>query len=226
VSLVVKIDLFRIAVKCSSDLSVPQAENNNSFFKKIHPFLGVVSFIMPSLATVLTTSTLIFSSFTAAKVCPPQGAVLPAPRAPHSNSAVKKAAEGLKATLDKRLESFQASGISIGVKSIHEDEHLFEYNLTPEIAEDIGTDKIDSDSIFRVGSLSKLVPVLGVLQQNGVNLDDSILEYIPELQGASEDDELTATQWEDVTIRSLMSHMSGMATDSEFCFADSNCACD
>lgn len=171
---------------------------------------------MPSFARVLTTSTLIFSALAAAKVCPPQGAVLPAPRAPHSSPAVKKAAEGLKATLDKRLESFQASGISIGVKSIYEDEPLFEYNLTPEIAEDIGTDKIDSDSIFRVGSLSKLVPVLGVLQLNGVNLDDSILEYIPELQGDSEDDELTATQWEDVTIRSLMSHMSGMATDSEF----------
>src|SRR5687767_7590631 len=169
---------------------------------------------MPSLTTILTTTTLLFSSLAASKACPPQGAVLSPPKAPHSSSAIKQAAEGLRAALDEQFGSIQASGISVGVKSIHGDKPLFDYHFTPEVAEDVGTDKIDADTIYRVGSVSKLVPVLAILQLNGVNLDDSILEYIPELQSDS-DDEIDSTQWEDVTIRALMSHMSGITTDSK-----------
>jgi CubicO group peptidase (beta-lactamase class C family) len=168
--------------------------------------------IMPSLNKLLVGFAL--ASVAASQACPPRGAVLPAPRRPASSNAIKKASDALRSSLDQRFETIEASGISVGVKSIHEDKPLFDYHHTPKVAEDIGTDKIDADTIYRVGSISKLIPTLAVLQQTGVNLDDSVLEYIPELKGDS-DDGISGTVWEDVTIRGLMSHMSGIATDSE-----------
>lgn len=168
---------------------------------------------MPSFTKALVG--LALTGLAASQVCPPQGAVLPAPRKPSSSESVKKASGALRSALDKRFEAIQASGISVGVKSIHEDSPLFDYHFTPQVAEDIGTEKIDADTIYRVGSVSKLIPTLAVLQQKGVNLDASVLEYVPELQGDS-DDGISGTVWEDVTIRGLMSHMSGIATDSEY----------
>ncbi|KAM0517037.1 hypothetical protein ACHAPE_005149 [Trichoderma viride] len=102
------------------------------------------------------------------------------------------------------------------VKSIHEDGPLFSYHFTPPVLSDIGTASIDDDTIFRVGSLSKIFPALAALQSKSIHLDDSVLEYIPELKEAAASTSAETISWEDITVDSLMTHLSGLATDTAF----------
>lgn len=161
------------------------------------------------------TAVALFSSVIASS-CPPLGAVLPPPQAPSQNEAVKTANQKLKSTIDSSFSSkLNTSGISIMVKSIHEDKPLFSYHFTPPVLSDIGTAAIDDNTIFRVGSLSKIFPALAALQSNSIHMDDSVLEYIPELKNAAAAGSAEAIPWEDVTVDSLMTHLSGLATDSK-----------
>ncbi|KAL7893403.1 beta-lactamase/transpeptidase-like protein [Trichoderma sp. SZMC 28014] len=167
---------------------------------------------------VSATAAAVFPLFSSviASSCPPLGAVLPPPQVPSQNEAVKLASQKLKSTIDSSFSSkLNSSGISIMVKSIHEDRPLFSYHFTPPVLSDIGTASIDDNTIFRVGSLSKIFPALAALQSKSIHMDDSMLEYIPELKNAASAS-AEAVPWEDVTIDSLMTHLSGLATDTAF----------
>jgi CubicO group peptidase (beta-lactamase class C family) len=167
---------------------------------------------------VSATAVAVFPLFSSAIAgsCPPLGAVLPQPQAPSQNAAVKLATQKLKSTIDSNFSSqLNSSAISIIVKSIHEDKPLFTYHFTPPVLSGIGTTSIDENTIFRVGSLSKMFPALAVLQTKSIHTDDSVLEYIPELQGTAASTSAEAIPWEDVTVDSLMTQLSGLATDSK-----------
>lgn len=78
---------------------------------------------------------------------------------------------------------------------------------------------VDSDTVFRLASLSKLFPVLAVLMQKGVDLDDPVTRYVPELralnQQARDQTAIWKTDWDSVTIGALMSHLGGTPADSK-----------
>jgi CubicO group peptidase (beta-lactamase class C family) len=153
-----------------------------------------------------------------AKVCPPLGAVFPAPQAPGESPLVQKAAAALKAGLDARIASqFNNSGLSIGVKSIHEEDPLFTYYFTPPNPGE-GSDKIDEDTVFRIASGSKLFTALAARVNDKIDLQASVLKYLPELNKTAGDDDILSLKWEDITVGSLASHLSGVGVDSKFTF--------
>jgi CubicO group peptidase (beta-lactamase class C family) len=78
----------------------------------------------------------------------------------------------------------------------------------------VGTDSIDGDTIWRVGSVSKMMPALAALQRAEVDMEASVLEYLPEL-AENEGEGVNAVRWRDVTVRSLANHLAGLATDCE-----------
>lgn len=172
---------------------------------------------MPSLHTILAalaaTTCLLPTPASAAKACPPLGPVLPAPRKPSSSAAssLSKATASLAALLDARVGSLNGSAVSVGVKSLHEDAHLFSYHHTPrDSLSDIG--EVGDDTIYRVGSVSKMVPILA-LQMVGADLDASVLEYVPELADAEGGDGI---DWAGISVRSLADHLSGLGTDRKY----------
>ncbi|KFA70998.1 hypothetical protein S40288_10374 [Stachybotrys chartarum IBT 40288] len=170
---------------------------------------------MPSSTTFLTAlaaSSLLFSS-TSARICPPLGPVLPAPQSPSGSDAVQDAIRRLTAGLEAQTEALNASAVSIAVKSLHEDELLFNWHYTPPVLSGIGTDQIDENTIYRVGSVSKMMPVLLALQNASIGWDDSVLRYLPQLADGAQGTQDNGISWEDVTIGSLASHLSGLATD-------------
>ncbi|WP_347251513.1 serine hydrolase domain-containing protein [Legionella sp.] len=62
---------------------------------------------------------------------------------------------------------------------------------------------VGTDTLFAIGSVSKVITALGVMmlvQQGKINLDDSVLRYIPN----------APQTWQGVTIRQLLSHTSGI----------------
>lgn len=151
-----------------------------------------------------------------AHTCPPLGQVLPPPTAPSDSKVLSKATQKLSATLNSHFTSnFNSSGVSVIVKSIHEDGPLFTHHYTPPDFSGIGTKRIDEKTIFRVGSLSKLFPALAALQVDRIRMDDSVLKYVPELKSALPTSSVESIAWEDVTIDSLMTHLSGLPTDSK-----------
>jgi CubicO group peptidase (beta-lactamase class C family) len=164
-----------------------------------------------SIATALAASSLALGG-----PCPPHGAVLPAPKSPGKTDYIKSAAEELTAALDKFTAGYNTSGISVQARSIHEDKPFFSYHHTPAVLSDVGVSEIDSDTIYRVGSVSKMITALAVLLIEDLDLNASVLDFLPELADVTYDDDVEAVDWEHVTVQSLANHLSGLATDSEF----------
>jgi CubicO group peptidase (beta-lactamase class C family) len=177
---------------------------------------------MPSifkLATALAVGTL---ALTDAKICPPMGAVLPAPQAPSKNKAVKSAVSGLKSALEDEITSlFQTSALSVGVKSIHEDEALFKYHFTPP-KPGSGVQKVGDDTMYRIASVSKLFTVLAALQNSDIDMNASVLKYLPQLNETATDDPILSLDWEEVTVGSLAGHLSGLGVDCKLNYTEHN----
>lgn len=70
---------------------------------------------------------------------------------------------------------------------------------------------MDGNSIFRVGSITKLFSVyLWLVEVGDVHWKQPITDFVPELKAAGNADDVERVQWEDVTIEALASHMSGI----------------
>jgi Beta-lactamase len=72
---------------------------------------------------------------------------------------------------------------------------------------------VNGDTVFRVASISKTFTVYSLLLESSVNLEDPITKYIPELMDRESKPWLV--QWDQVTLKSLAGHLSGMARDSK-----------
>ncbi|KAL7941270.1 beta-lactamase/transpeptidase-like protein [Trichoderma barbatum] len=156
-----------------------------------------------------------FLASVTAHTCPPLGIVLPPAQAPSDNQVVISAIKKLTSILDSKFSSqLNSSGISLVVKSMHEDVPLFSYHFTPPVLSGIGTEAINENTIFRVGSLSKLFPALAALQISTIHMDDLVLKYIPALKNSAATDSVELIAWDDITVDSLMTHLSGLPTDT------------
>ncbi|KAI1211156.1 beta-lactamase/transpeptidase-like protein [Annulohypoxylon truncatum] len=149
--------------------------------------------------------------------CPPLGPVLPAPTNPAAHESVQLAVHNVVDTLQNLTADFDSTGISIAVKSIHEASPLLEFHHTPAVLNSNGTSVIDSQTVYRLGSISKIFAVLSLLQQSQVKMDDLITQYVPELldlKGETDEvTDITTVRWNEVTLGALASHMSGIGTD-------------
>ncbi|KAL6409260.1 hypothetical protein AUP68_05632 [Ilyonectria robusta] len=167
---------------------------------------------MPSLSKLAVLAVGAFA-LADAKACPPMGAVFPAPQAPSQNKGVKSAASALKDTLDEQISSlFETSAMSIGVKSIHEDEPLFTYHFTPPNPGS-GAQKVGDNTVYRIGSVSKLFTVLAALQNPDIDMNASVLKYLPQLNETGVDDPIFSLDWAEITVASLAGHLSGVGAD-------------
>ena len=74
--------------------------------------------------------------------------------------------------------------------------------------------------MFRIGSISKLFTVYTFLLHGGLELwQQPVTDYVPELRQAAlesiNSSNLDSVRWEEVTLGSLASHMSGIGRDCE-----------
>ncbi|KAI0881841.1 beta-lactamase/transpeptidase-like protein [Annulohypoxylon maeteangense] len=149
--------------------------------------------------------------------CPPLGPVLPAPTNPSSNPAVQSAVSALQQTFDGITENFNGTALSIGVKSIHETASFANVHYTPPILDPRGSSHIDSSTVYRIGSVSKLI-LMVALKTTGVRWEDPVTNYLPRLrelkkQQSSPIDRMTTVDWDDITVWALATHTSGIGSD-------------
>ncbi|KAF9770698.1 hypothetical protein IL306_011698 [Fusarium sp. DS 682] len=149
--------------------------------------------------------------------CPPLGPVLPAPLHPFTHSSVKAAVASIQERLEAVTAPFNESSVAVAIKSTYEDEYLLEFASTPPKVDPRGVDEVDSDTVFRLASLSKVFPVLALLKLHKVDFDDRVTKYVPELRKlnkeARKQDPIWAVDWDEVTIGTLASHIGGIPAD-------------
>lgn len=129
--------------------------------------------------------------------------------------------KGLKWTLahiEKSLEQtvsdeiFAASSYSVEITSSKETLWSSHHTARDRNESRTGTKAVNSDSVYRIASITKTFTTLGILQQHAVgnlSLDDPIQKYIAELQGP----ESGNIPWKDITLRTLASQLSGIPRD-------------
>lgn len=155
--------------------------------------------------------------------CPPLGVSLPAATAPGSSEAVAKTAQLAQEWFANLTAGFEGTAVSLTIKSIHEDAPLLDLHHTPSKADNRSVSEVDAQTLYRVASISKLFPVLAALQVAGINMDDPVTKYVPELRDLQDEQEsvndLTTISWDDITVGGLASHMGGFASDSRWCLS-------
>jgi hypothetical protein len=103
---------------------------------------------------------------------------------------------------------------------------LYQYHYTSQALassnSSLGVRAVDENSIYRIGSISKLLTVYTFLLELGDGYWDSpVTRYVPELAAAAanctQKDPVTHVQWKDVTLCELASQMAGVGRDCKLC---------
>jgi CubicO group peptidase (beta-lactamase class C family) len=131
-----------------------------------------------------------------------------------------------RASFPKTIESLIDSGVVgtdvsflIDVYSTKTNESIYTYTheaTEPLLNETITKGKIDDETLFRIGSVSKMYTAYAILAHAGglEVMDHSVTKYLPELAGNREKDPLKFVIWEDITVGALMSQQAG---SGQFC---------
>ena len=176
---------------------------------------------MKALQNCLYTSLFVGTSLAArGGHCPPLGPVLPPPLSPSTHPSVKTALDNIQDLFDTATFELVNSSVAVAIKSTNEDDFMFEFASTPPNVDPRGVDEVDSDTVFRMASLSKVFPVLALLKLHKVNFDDPVTKYLPELRklgkSARKRDAVWQVDWDEITIGALASHISGIPADCKF----------
>ncbi|KAH5499821.1 hypothetical protein HBI29_156930 [Parastagonospora nodorum] len=163
----------------------------------------------------------------AAPNCPLIGPEFPAPQRLAEHPIWKKAVDNVTAVFDY-IDTSNITGVDRFSYSVQ----IFSTNPGASIlwerhrtAKDLptnttGVKKVDGDTVYRLGSVSKVFTVLAFLAERGdVEWNQPITKYIPELgkfagrPKADGFDDVRETDWDDITIGALASQVSGLGRD-------------
>ncbi|KAF8587763.1 beta-lactamase/transpeptidase-like protein [Ramaria rubella] len=192
----------------------PVSKKNNAYQR------GLLSFLVCSLAL---NGVVTYKYSTVPKIPPrrvPPQCPAPLPRllatAPPSASDPRliNASDTFKTALQAYFDESRENLDSVAVALITSNDTVLELFHGPLRANETSGDnglQVDRHSIYRIASISKLFTAFEtfILRERGaVNLDDPVAKYVSQVDAASERDPL-----DPITLRQLMSHMSGLGRD-------------
>ena len=122
--------------------------------------------------------------------------------------------------LDNQTTAFSLTAFSTSDK---DSTPFYTFHQTPPALAEapIGVKHVTSDTVYRLGSLSKVMTVYTLLVADGFkHFQDPISTFIPGLLKHSpnlhaSEDPITSTDWEDITLQALASHMGGIGVECE-----------
>lgn len=171
----------------------------------------------------LSFNTLIHSGQSAS--CRPFNSVYPAPWNT-SNDLITSTSQGLNSVFAELLQNetvaqiTNSTSFSLQLYSLHDAQPLLTFHHTaPSLAASKeGVTKVDSDTVYRLASVSKALTVyIYLLAIGDSSFNDPITKYVPELaeyaatRNAS--DVLGAIDWDSITVGALASQLSGIPRD-------------
>ncbi|KAI0132808.1 beta-lactamase/transpeptidase-like protein [Xylariales sp. AK1849] len=159
--------------------------------------------------------------------CPIYGAEFPKPGGLEENPIWKAAMLNLSNTFDAVEIAATNCSFSVQVFSTNPGSPiLFERFHTAQNlpGNSTGVKKVDADTVYRIGSVTKLFTVLTFLAEAGDKyFSHPITEFVPELATISSErateqlDNVRTIDWDDINILSLLSQMSGIERDCKCC---------
>lgn len=171
----------------------------------------------------------------AANVCFPLGPTYPSPKTPSKTKALGQALDVLNSTI---IQSLSAKGSSYGqldpnatsfsmeIFSLREGPPLFSHHFSaPEFANATeGVREVNSSTVYRLGSMSKLFSVYNFLIAAGdIHFNQPITKYVPELaqfaaqhQASLQTNDIDVVSWDEVTVGALASQMAGISREDAF----------
>lgn len=179
-----------------------------------------------SLLLVLCTAPLT----TAVNLCPLLGPIYPPPTDLSHDATFSAALQNITTTIQDAVNSDKLSSDSISMQIFDGSDSgsLLSLSYTADaINTTLGVSKVDENTVFRIGSTSKLWTMLLMLIENGfTSLHDPVAQYIPELRQAvfelarnssMRQDGIDFTKWNEVTVGELATHLAGIARDCKCC---------
>ncbi|RAL15086.1 serine hydrolase domain-containing protein [Aspergillus homomorphus CBS 101889] len=162
--------------------------------------------------------------------CPLLGPVFPPARAISTSSAFLSAKNNISAALDSAIAGTSplnsvynpnTTSFAIQVFSKYDAEPLFEsYYTAPNVNASVGVQTVDENTVFRIGSGSKVWTVLLMLIERGdAVFREPVAKYVPEIRAWSNrphGNEIDSVRWNEVTIGELASHLAGIPRDYGF----------
>ncbi|KAH9210692.1 putative beta-lactamase [Leptodontidium sp. 2 PMI_412] len=162
--------------------------------------------------------------------CPLLGPDFPAPKNLSSSPSFQAAIANLTQLLSQAQTSGNTSygpfdavntSYSLELFSIHESAPLFTSHYgAPSLAKaKYGVKTVDSNSQYRIGSVTKLMTVYTALINSGFgHFNEPITKFIPELQQAAQalnasSNPLDHPSWDEITLGELASQQSGIGRD-------------
>lgn len=157
------------------------------------------------------------------------GSTYPIPINVGTADAIKSAAISVSNELQNALNtglskfgniSAKANSLSATVVSAQDQAPLLDFHYTAANLNVSGgsTKRVTGDSVFRIGSISKLFTVYTLLLNGGEKIwDRPVTDYLPELRKAllqpGANSTLDYVQWDQVTIGALASQLAGIGRD-------------
>lgn len=169
--------------------------------------------------------------------CPLLGPVFPPPIHVNKNLNFSAAVKNVSTILEQAVKgdsrlSFVidpiATSFTLQIFNAKDQSPLFEFYHTSPAVQDYkeGVKHIDENTVFRIGSGSKLITVLLLLIEKGdAVFNEPVANHIPEIREAvagmrvnttKQDNAIDFLRWGEVTVGELCSHMSGLPRDCEF----------
>lgn len=160
--------------------------------------------------------------------CPLLGPGFPAPVRPSDSEAVIEAVEepftDIRNWLENNMDTENETSFSLQLYSFHEANPLFEYYFSaPALANATeGVARVDSNTIYRIGSMGKLLTVYSYLiTACDASFNDPVTNHVPELAdyaelraGALSTDTIDTMNRADITIGALAGQLSGIGGDA------------
>ena len=161
------------------------------------------------------------------------GPVYPPPTSLLSAPAIQAALSNITVALDSFVKTDNSSNdaypadstaFSVGTFSTTDNssDPFWQYHYTsPQVANSTeGVSKVDENSVYRIGSITKLFSTYSFLVEAGDGYwEQPITKYIPELAAAAKGDPKEGIQdverfrWQDITLGELAGQTSGLGRD-------------
>ena len=185
----------------------------------------------PLIGGIIFSSVAFAASF---NPCPLLGPVYPAPTSLPSSPIIQSALSNLTDALNTFVATGNSSNgpyppanittWSIGMFSTSDNtpDPFWQWHYTdPTVANSTaGVHKADIDSVYRIGSISKLFTVYSLLIEAGDGYwQEPVTKYVPELAAIAQGDpkegveDVTRIRWEDITLGDLANQLASLPRD-------------
>ncbi|TPX16053.1 uncharacterized protein E0L32_000387 [Thyridium curvatum] len=157
--------------------------------------------------------------------CPLQGPVFPRPVNPSTDPTLQDAFRNLTATFTQRDQDNSTGAdsmtYSVEVFSVADDKPIWSwYHTAPTLPSNTtGVKKADGDTVYRLGSLTKVFSIYTWLAEVGdAHFNEPVSKYVPEVAALAaaadaKKDPVNNVDWNSVTIGSIAAQLTGLVRD-------------